>query len=227
MKGKTWFLVGFLIILILVLQVSCENDEETPVTTDGDTTRSFQMEYDHMWSYDALSGAGEDRARNAFSPAKTSLNIYWSNWIDDQVWNYRDLDEYVKTYAQRTNGLFDHQCYLLALGEVTNLLPSNMGGATRDDGIQGKARSFIFVHNIRQYYPTYEEMVHKVVIHELGHARANLSHLCIDDTTMSDEHDLNDCVMAQGRYATCTGYDVTAYLRFCNKCINRIHAVKW
>ncbi len=229
MKRNLRYLMVLSIITISLLDVSCpkdSSDDKINVTTD--TTRTFNMEYDHMESYDVFNGVGQDRVKNAFEPAKTNLNIAWSNWIDDQVWDYRYLDSlYVTTYADRTNGLFDHKCYLLAMGEVIHLPVPDIGGATRDDGIQGKVRSFIFVYNIRQHFPDYEEMVHKVVIHELGHARASLTHLCIFDNTMSPDHDFEDCVMAEGRYATCTGYDVTVYLHFCNKCINEIQAVKW
>ena len=65
MKGKRWYLLAFLIFSMLVLQVSCEDDEETPISTVGDDPRSFHMEYDHMWSYDVFAGVGQDRVRSA------------------------------------------------------------------------------------------------------------------------------------------------------------------
>jgi hypothetical protein len=228
MRRKTWYMVGFLIILTLAMEISCWETSDDKTEVDGDTTLIFYMEYDHMWSYDVLENDGEQRLRDAFSPSGTELIIHVSNWIDDEVWDYRDLDSvYVPMYADRTNGLFDHKCYLLAMGEVTNLPVPDIGGATRDDGQPGKVRSFIFVHNIREYYPDYEKMVHKVTIHEMGHARANLSHLCQADGTMSPDHDVPDCIMAQGRWASCTGFDVTLELRFCNMCRERISNVSW
>jgi len=159
--------------------------------------------------------------------ARLGYRSNWSNWISDEAWDYRDLKNvYVPIYAEITNGRYDHQCYLLALGEVTNLPDEEMAGETWNEGQEGRVASFIFVYNIRQRYPGYEKMVHKCVIHELGHARALLSHLCVG-SSMSPEHDLEDCVMAQGRYAQCTGWDVTQNLHFCNMCLNNIHAVKW
>lgn len=101
MKGKRWFLVGFLILAVSVVMTSCKEDSDKKTTTPTDTTRTFLMEYDHMVSYDVFSGVGEDRVRNAFSRAKTSLNIHWSNWISDQVWDYDSLEKYVDVYANR------------------------------------------------------------------------------------------------------------------------------
>ena len=230
MKQRTWCLAGLLILCVSVMESSCWEGTTTKRDVDPDTTVVFMMEYDHVWSYDVLDYSGEQRLGDAFSPSGTELDIYVSNFISDDTWNYDSMSYYIDVYAEKTNGQYDHKCYLLALGEVTNI-PDPPGkitvGLTSNPGEEGEVTSINFVYRIRQLYPDYEKMVHQVTIHELGHARAYLTHLCLDDSTMSPDHDNEGCVMAEGRYAACTGQDVTEHLRFCNKCINNLAKAKW
>jgi hypothetical protein len=93
-------------------------------------------------------------------------------------------------------------------------------------------RSAIFVQAIRDLGGDVQGMLEKSVIHELGHARAKLTHLCYfneEDSTwyQSSDHDDPACVMGQARIAPCTGYDLTVDPHFCPACCNRLKRVNW
>lgn len=231
MKVKKWHLVVLLILALATLGGPCDPDPIPPPNPPADTTKALNPEYDHMQSFDPSGNNGHQRIKDAFSPAKVNFDLTFSNWITDAVWDYDDLDYYINMYANETSGRYDQKLYLLALGQVTNI-PGDTGGVTVlgetwHSGSEGRATCIIFVYNIRSAFPGYERMVHKTTIHELGHGYSNLSHLCLDNSTMNPNHDIGDCVMAQGRIAPCTGQDVSVPLHFCNSCITRIKAVNW
>lgn len=65
-----------------------------------------------------------------------------------------------------------------------------------------------------------------VIIHELGHARADLSHLCEDPF----DHDAKDCIMAEDEihpWCSPEWVNVLDNLHFCNKCRDKIRRVNW
>ena len=64
-------------------------------------------------------------------------------------------------------------------------------------------------------------------IHQLGHQRAGLTHLCLPDTTMNPAHSDSSCVMGQGEFAICTDFDLCWDPQFCENCRNALTNVSW
>jgi hypothetical protein len=239
MKERRWYLVGILIACVSLMDISCKEESDDKIQVDSDTECTYQMEYDHMLSYDVFAPPGESCIRQAFSEASTELDITFSDDdIPAAIWPYQELGAYYYPYMTRqivegVGEMLVHKSYLIAIQDASGKPPepdgSIMTGYTIDKGKEGAATSVVFVKAIRDNHPNNQRMEYKVTIHEMGHARASLTHLCLDNNPniMSDEHDTADCVMGQGEISTCTGLDLTVLLHFCPKCREKIKKVSW
>jgi hypothetical protein len=235
-------LVGVLILSVSVMEISCKEPADDKTQVDGDTTRTFQMEYDHMVGYDVFASPGESYIRQAFDAASTKLDVTFSDGnIEPAIWKFDSLGYYYSNYwtTQYIPGVgtrLVYKSYLIAIKDAWNKPPETkdviMLGYTpkNDRGIEGIAQSVIFVQAIRDNYPGVTRMEYKVTIHEMGHARVDLTHLCLDSDpyVMNDnDHDLDDCVMGQGQVAPCTNMDLSINLHFCPKCRGKLKGVTW
>ena len=82
-------------------------------------------------------------------------------------------------------------------------------------------------HGTGMYSPhTAQTSVEGATVHELGHTRANLTHLCEDP----DNHNDSRCIMSENLPTTnCQHhYDVFEYgIRYCGMCNTNLKDVKW
>jgi hypothetical protein len=240
MKGKRWFLVGFLILAVSIIVTSCilwpERKTSTPTP---DPRRTYSMEYDYMVSYDVFTITGQQRAEAAFSAANTDLAIHFSDVIiPAEMWPYDSLGYYYDDYWDTvfipgTGTRLRYKSYLIGIQDAWGKPPQPGGGVligeTRGGRMEGVAHSIIFVQAIRDAYGGDQNMESKTTIHEMGHIRAIDSHLC--DTTniyiMNPDHNDSSCVMGQGKIATCTGQDLSINPHFCPICIDKVKKVSW
>ena len=233
MKGKMWFLIGFFIILVLAMGISCwEYPERKTDAPEPDPKRTFRMEYDYMWGYDVFA-QGTQKADSAFSPANTDLVIHFDDIIEPaHVVDWESLGIYLSWYWEITGGpdpRFVYKSYMMAMQDADGK-PSEQGeemlGYTAAGGLEGLAHSVIFVQAIMDNYPGDQNMIDKTPIHEMGHIRG-LHDLCDTNGIFNPEHDENDCVMGQGKYPVCTGQDVSINPHFCSACCDRVKQVEW
>jgi hypothetical protein len=197
---------------------------ETPVTiTNGKT---FTIEYDHQQSWTCFPWwDGPERARKAFKKADTELNI---------IYNDTTLTDSLVKLSQRLIYHDDHRQW----EDSIPVFPAYLCGIkafTYDNGVMIDTIAGWTYYSI--YFPRWSFVCgyiaygynfrDKTSIHELGHQRANLSHLCIDENTMNPDHNAEDCVMGQGEWAVCTNKNLTNHPEFCSNCCNIIRGISW
>ncbi len=221
------YLLAILIAAVPCLGHKCGPPPPPPPPPPPDTLSIFEFEYDWMDGWDAFTTGSEHWVTEAFRDAKTHLWIVESNELDYVVYNFSQLDSLVRSWGDTLNdGTWDRTCYLVSLGNVEGLEPEDLMGLATWKGVEGRATVYIFLQNIKRLYPNESRMVPRVIIHELGHARANLTHLCEDPAN----HDADDCIMAEEEihpYCSPEWVNVLDNLHFCDKCCNKIYRVKW
>lgn len=209
-----------LILLVgLILVWGCS---ETIVETDG---RKFTIEYDHQESWTCFPW-GLDRPQNAFDEANTVLDIIYDDiTLTDSLVKYSQRFAYVKAHRQLdadSNGVYPgYLCGIKAFSEEDGTIIDTLAGRTWP---AGPKQGWSLVCGWVAYSWNFRDAT---AIHELGHQRANLTHLCLDEFTMSPDHNAPNCVMGQGEVAICTGEDLTTHPEFCGYCCNRIEVVDW
>ena len=110
---------------------------------------------------------------------------------------------------------------------------SDAVGVTIAPGVANWSMSFIYVDLIRSrhaegaYSPhSAQTIVEGATVHELGHTRAALTHLCEDP----DNHNDSRCIMSANLpKTTCyPGYDVIDNgIRYCDSCKAKLKRVTW
>ncbi len=230
MKHRPCYLLAIVLVGILILCQGCPWDdvaEEPPPVQPVDTLTTFKFEYDWMDGYDAFTTATEEWVIEAFRDAKTIPWIKESDRLGYAVYNFSELDSLVRDWGDTLDdGAWEHTCYVVSLGKVEDLEPEELMGLSTWKGIEGKATVYIFLQNIKRLYENEAKMVPRVIIHELGHARADLTHLC----EYPSNHDADDCIMAEDEINPWCSPDwvsVLDNLHFCNKCCNKISRVEW
>lgn len=211
-------------------------DPRQYIETPPDSRTWYTPEYDYKAGYDVFTLY--QVAVNAFASCRTDLSITFDDVITPAEEVRYDSIGWIMDYYSQTTGGIDPQfacgSYLLAIKDAYNK-PSIPGlgeilGVTFDTG-SGYAWAAIFVQAIMDNYPGDERMLIKTAIHEMGHMRAYLSHLCYSPDTlhwyMSSDHDDVSCVMGTGKIAMCTGQDLTVNPHFCPKCCDRLGQVGW
>lgn len=239
MKGKTWYLVGFLILSVLVMEISCwEYPERKTDAPEPDPRRTFPMEYDCQISYDIFSQGEWYKADSVFNAVNTNLSIHWSELgLDDEVVNYDSVQYYIWPHIEKTDTtaqqVIKHKSYMMAMQDAYDKDDPpglvTIGWQTGEGG--GYTMCAIFVQAIRDNFfgSDIELMEIKTPIHEMGHMRANLTDLCDpnDLSQINPEHDDYSCVMGQGKIAPCTGQDVATNPHFCPMCIEKLKKITW
>jgi hypothetical protein len=217
MKGK---ISVFFLLVALVFVWGCEIKPPTP--TDGG---KFTLEYDHEESWTCFPW-GLDRAQNAFYETNTVLDIiYDDTTLTDALVGYLQRFTYHDTHRQwdeNNDGVYPgYLCGIKGFADTLGQLIDTIAGLTWMDV---PYHCFSFVCGYVAYSWNYRD---KTAIHELGHQRAHLSHLCIDDYTMNPDHNAEDCVMGNGEVAICTNQNLTMHPEFCGNCCNAIKGVSW
>lgn len=231
-KGWRQKLKLLVLLLLVGLFTSCWDSDPDDYTEQPPDGRScFQPEYDYMEGYDVFQ-YGQTYAINAFDPCNTDFWAFQDEVITPAVEiDFNELYYYMRDHAQiYDDSTFVYKAQLLGMPKALNvpggLVPT---GITMRDTL-GYIRSAIFVQNIRDLGGDVQSMLEKVVIHELGHMRGDLTHLCYEsggNWYQSPDHNDEACVMGQGRISYCTGRDLTANPHFCPACCARLKRVNW
>jgi|GEM_PF-1253313 len=241
MKRSLRYLLLALVVTLFVVHISCREEDDDKTDVVCDVTQRYQLEYDHMVGYDPFLPPGETHIRLAFSEGGAWTQLMITESDDDipaEEWPYQELGAYMRPYMTReiTPGVgevLSYKSYLIAIQDASGNPPEPEGyemvGVTYYKGQEGVTNSAIFMQAIRDNHPDDEMMEFKVTIHEMGHARAALTHLCDeqDPNIQNPDHDADDCVMGKGKIASCTGMDLTILLHFCPACRDKIKKVTW
>lgn len=198
------------------------------------TLVEYEIEYDHQTGYDVRTltsfDAKVDFAFNrAADGARTDINLVPDEangvvgkspvQVEEIFW--KDLTIYCLQQHRQTdppgsaNAI--HPAQLIIIKGLKDLDPE-MQLITGGSIIGPNGYSAIFWDHCNS-----ENHIVKVVIHELGHQRAPLEHLC----DAPDKHDLDNCVMGQKEIAVCTGENLVNQPRFCYKCEATLRTKTW
>jgi len=195
------------------------------------------MEYDCQISYNVFGG-GTQKADSAFSPANTDVWVNYSEeGLTDSIVNWPKVTAYMSWHWELISGPVElgypklrYSSYMMAMQDATEK-PSDEGeeilGCTFSPGACGYTCAVIFVQAIKNSFPEDQNMIDYVPIHEMGHMRGTLTHLCDEYGMMRSEHNDSSCVMGQDKFAICTGKDVSANPHFCPMCIEKLKQVLW
>ena len=227
----------FLPIAFLTVVGGCDENQNPNdyAVQPPDENLWFQPEYDYMFVYpnsiNIFPNSDCSYVTDVFSTCYTDVS-YWPGGINDsEVVDYSDLYRYAENNSLKNQfGELINGAYILALPDALNKPDPEALGITINGGQKGIAASFIFVQAIRDEYPGNISIIEYAVIHEIGHLRADLTHLCEpvgEEWVMSADHNHNRCVMANGPYSPCTLYWVNTNPLFCDKCRERIWSVDW
>lgn len=211
------------LIMLLVSGTIAICDCSPPTTSTG---RRYQIEYDHQVNQTCFPW-GLDRAKHAFVKAKTDLDIiYDDETLADELVRLSDRFNYVADHRQLigSNGVYPaYLCGIRQFSEDDGTLIDTIAGRTWPAGAN-KGWSLVCSWLAFNHGWNYMD---KVAIHELGHQRTDLTHLCLDDFNMSPDHSAVNCVMGWGPTAKCTGRDLTLNPEFCDYCCDAIRMVSW
>jgi hypothetical protein len=220
MKKQILFLF---VLCILAFLSSCGENQITP--TNG---KVFTIEYDHQISYNVLFGIDKSAIEQAFEQANTELDFEYDDEDLPNYWVRLDsLYEYYIEHVKRDSlGTVMYPGYLCCIQRVRNSWGNPLDqfwGFTYHLPTPRVGHSFVVLGN-----PTIPfECRAKVTIHELGHQRCIVTHLCLNDTTINPEHNDSTCVMGKGKIPTCTDKDLCNDPHFCQACRNAIGSVSW
>ncbi len=259
-----------LLCMISALICGCgESTGDTGGEPISDEELSFTPEYDcavgcDVFSPSSTDSTGYEYARHAFGEANTNFVPIFDQTnipqIDAGFSTYQEMYDFVNENAQcyqDTNGdcvrdssgvmnLLAHRSYFL--GAHTYILSENelqgFLGISFNGGECYKAFGMAFTADIQTVtvseWPA-EDIMQGVVIHELGHIRADLGHLCGDSNSFnhdSDNHDYpvsgHTCIMANYPHRKTKNNCVEAgdqhpltWRSFCGKCKTNLKKVPW
>ncbi|MEW5994524.1 MAG: hypothetical protein AB1744_09025 [Candidatus Zixiibacteriota bacterium] len=239
MRSKWTYMLHMLalpLVALLTMGDICDGGGGSPgdATEEPPDGRSiFNPEYDYMEGYDVFP-TGESYAMNAFAPCNTDLIAYFDEVITPAVEiEFDSLYYYMRDHAQiYSDSTFVYKAQLLGMPDALDkpvVHGINPLGVTFFGPFDDR-RSAIFVQAIRDLGGDVQSMLEKTVIHELGHARGKLTHLCYysgGNWYQSPDHNDEACVMGRARISLCTGRDLTANPHFCPACCDRLKRVNW
>jgi hypothetical protein len=195
------------------------------------------IEYDCQRNYNILSGNTLTQLNAAFNPCSTAVKIVKDDTtlVDEVIASYTDLVSYVVLHRNTTF----YKMYLVAIADqsprdtligltayAVTLVPST-GHFGDPFGVSVVFKRY--TDSVFSYAPyswdnaTLNKVTDKIIIHELGHQRAGLSHT---DSLLVHVSGA-ECVMKKGPavysdYSLARGWD-----RFCDSCNVRIKKVDW
>jgi hypothetical protein len=206
------------VLCILAFLSSCGENQIT--LTDG---KVFTIKYDHQISYDCLR-YGTRNIDNAFNEANTSLEFMYNDTLTDSYISEADLGSYFFEHVERDSTGVNRKYpgYLCGIRALLDSISGDFLDTVAGESTLGQGYSFVCTE-----VADFLWYLDKHIIHELGHQRAALRHLCLTTDIMSPLHDDSACVMGQGETAICTGKDLTREPQFCPACLNTIKQVTW
>lgn len=215
MKQNIWilFLLGG-----FILGLGCSEN-----TVDQTYGRNFTIEYDHQEDCD-INYLARNSATSAFNAANTTLEFKFNDTLLPCYISEADLRLYYFYHVQRdSTGMgTKYPGYLCSILAIQDSITGEMIDTLAGKSTLGQGYSFVCYE-----VTSFESYLSKTAIHELGHQRGSLSHLCLNANTMNPAHNDSSCVMGQGQTATCTGKDLIWEPHFCPICRNTIKNVSW
>ena len=250
MQRYTTIVWTYLLFCVIAICTSCSGDKDAE---NGEST--FAPEYDFISGCDIRAGSSHnfDYAATVFDDANTVFSPYVG--MDAEIGDggrfntRRDITNFINTYAECDTD-YSGDCSELVWGSYLAgvhygpLLEGlgQTGGVTYNGGQRGKAISLIYVDYVRSVAQSLglgeSELMEAAVIHELGHLRADLSHLCYGDPyevnfdyAHHNHEPLGACIMSN-RFPRpdCleSGDDgPLERIHFCGKCIDSLKKVTW
>lgn len=237
MRLKTQHLLGILIVVLWAMLSGCPRKDQNKTQTEPDVERIFRTEYDCQLSYNILSPQWRgERVQEAFDPANTTLDIVRDEeTLTDSIVSWDDKGLYMSWHWTMTSypdlRLY-YKSYTISVW-ILDQIPEEPGEFTlawaAGMGVEAEAMGMILTGRIRDLFSPPDSMEIKVLLHEWGHMRADLPHLCLPDGGPMDvdNHDQPDCLMAQSEVAQCTGEPIDQNMHFCGRCIENLKAVVW
>lgn len=238
-RQKLKLILMFMLIAFLTLGIECEENQNPNnyANQPPDVNLWFYPEYDYMFVYpddiNIFPNSDCSYVTDVFSTCYTDFSYVPGGVNDLEEVDYSDLYRYAENHSILFQGELINGAYILALPDALDKPNPEALGITINGGQKGVAASFIFVQAIRDEYPGDISIIEYAVIHECGHLRDSLSHLCEEYPAgsnqwyMSSEHNHNRCVMANGPYSPCTLYWVNTNPLFCDSCRVRLWSVDW
>ncbi len=247
---KRMFITPLIFLLITITFISSCSDIQEGATL------YFTPEYDYMDGFDIFPSQEHLYASKAFDNANTVFSPYYSNSgiaFKTSFTTETEMLRFADSWGdceKDSNGVlirdslgrvsFIEKAYIVGVNDLDNKPISNALGLTYNGGVESKVKCFIFVGFIKSVADTstYDstKFIQATVVHELGHARANLTHYCFDGGLHArdiNNHSAGVCIMsATLPKSDCEGtdddYDVLLYPpSFCNKCIKNLKKITW
>ena len=215
-------ILSFIAIVFVLLVCNC-----VPVAEDHYDRVEYELEYDNQVSADLIGAVGESNftKKTAFAfdrnedGARTFTHYFADNSstlgkpLDDDDLFFNELGSYTVSNRQVEGGVSVLPAYVVIVKNVVDA--QNIDGASVT-GPEGW--SVVFWDQCES-----DDHRMKVLIHELGHQRTTLTHLCEDRSN----HDRDDCVMGQGIISPCTGKNLINTPRFCPKDELKLRDITW
>ena len=237
--------------------VKCGDANDPNETPDDQLT--FECEYDFVSGYDVFPISGGkhdyDYVVKAFNAGNTSFEPYIGSNAEladpADFTSNEEVYAFVKTNAECARdgsgncipfgseiSRLEHKSYLAGVGSWPT---HTVLGKTLYSAMEGGALTMIFDDNIAGWYnshseiPGKRELVQQTVVHELGHLRANLPHVCNGFFVDNENHSISGsfiCVMSgqAPREDECRDElpgSVFNFLGFCSICQNKLKQVTW
>lgn len=214
----------------------------------SDTSLVFDCEYDYVNNIGEFGGTncdvfpyGASVCRSAFAAANTNFSRTYPQVINTGQYpiNSIDLIDIAHDHADwadlNTESL-EHQLYLVSVNRFDQ---SNLLGHSLRMGLAHRAICVMYYEAIRDIANSNglsaSDLANGAVIHELGHGRASLSHLCGDSAASHDPPRATfTCIMAdtlphpgwpcwvQGQHKL-----PLDNIGFCSECQKRLLQVSW
>ena len=204
---------------------------------DGsETVLSLSCEYDYSPDCNIFPSNNYTYVGAAFDDANINFSAYFDDNLGAQYpQNEADLYAIAEQYAQKeSDGSYVYELYLVSVNTYSN--SSTLGG-TLGDGQSHHALCAIFYDNIRSFAssnnPPLDQAVLRqgTVIHELGHGRGRLTHLCENTAAHNSPWEGGTCIMADNfPRPSClepTDKGPLDLIGFCGKCIDTLKQVSW
>jgi hypothetical protein len=159
---------------------------------------------------------GLQRPSRAFEEAKTALELVYDDTLEDarvKLSRRHDYHDGHRQWNAPAEPVYPYYlCGIEAFTDENGIVIDTIAGLTYHQTTEPR---WSFVCGWVAFDWSSRD---KAAIHELGHQLADLTHLCLDENTMSPLHDAEDCVMGQRDTAVCTGECLTTWPQFCPAC---------
>ncbi len=199
-------------------------------------------EYDQVINRNIFPDYSTQYLNDAFSPGKIYFSVNFNDLYISPTPNPltgANVDSFVRAHALWSDDELTKQIYLASVNRFDTY---GVLGISTETAPPHHAWSMIFWDNITEVADDHQELENRKlelrqenVIHELGHGRGHLTHLCNGfavDTNHDDPSPSSTCVMAANvADVPCAedGVDESPLedKAFCDKCVNNLLNRKW